>query len=52
MPYGRSHTSISTRAIGCGSIVENSNNGKKNRVQTMIYQQIVLEIFQAILQLR
>jgi hypothetical protein len=41
MPFGRSHTTISTRAIGCGFIVAggsvNSNNGKKNRTTDILY---------------
>jgi Kelch motif len=44
MPFGRSHTSISTRAIGCGFIVAggsvNSVNGKKNRTSNILYYDI------------
>jgi N-acetylneuraminic acid mutarotase len=44
MPFGRSHTSISTRAIGCGFVVAggsaNSINGKKNRTGNILYYDI------------
>ena len=44
MPFGRSHTTISTRAIGCGFIVAggsvNSINGRKQRTRNILYYDI------------
>ena len=44
MPFGRSHTTISTRAIGCGFVVAggsvNSVNGRKNRTANMLYYDV------------
>ena len=44
MPFGRSHTTISTRAIGCGFIVAggsaNSINSKKNRTTNILYYDV------------
>ena len=44
MPFGRSHTTISTRAIGCGFIVAggsvNGINGRKNRTNNILYYDI------------